>query len=143
LNDENVTLTPLELQSEIDKAWANKDVDALVALFTADATIESPLVARLLGKSEVRGHAEIRELFQALLKSGVPWSRHEVPAVREDTMFVEYKRAIPGGAEIGWSVDVIDVLGGAVKSLRAYSGAKAIAMLGASTQPDGLSSPHP
>jgi ketosteroid isomerase-like protein len=124
--------TPLDIIRAHDEAWKRKDVDGVVALFASDATIESPLVARLTGKPTARGRDEVRAAVQAVIDRGVVWGRHEPPAVRGDTVFVEYRRETPDG-EQGDSVDVITVQGGLIKSLRAYLGAKSVASLAART----------
>jgi hypothetical protein len=120
----------MEIAHAHDEAWKSKDVDGIVALFAVDATIESPLVARLIGKPLARGHDEIRALIKAVINRGVVWGRHEPLAVRGDTVFVEYRRETPDGEQHD-SVDVINVQGGLIKSLRAYLGAGSVAALAA------------
>lgn len=124
----NTSRTALEIARAHDEAWKSKDVDALVALFASDATIESPLISHLLGKEVVRGHAEIRALLETVLERGVVWGRHEPPAVRGDTVFVEYRRETAEGEQHD-SVDVIAVEGGLIRSLRAYLGLRSVAAL--------------
>jgi ketosteroid isomerase-like protein len=120
-----------QIAQAFDAAWATADIEGLIALYAPDATIESPLVARILGKPDgvCRGHAEIRALANAILKQRGPrWGRHEPPVVRGNTLFIEYRRALPEGEQLDY-VDVIEVESGAITSLRAYWGWKALATL--------------
>ncbi|HEY2511201.1 MAG TPA: nuclear transport factor 2 family protein [Polyangiaceae bacterium] len=63
---------------EFDAAWARNDLEGVVGTFAPDATLESPLVVRLLNRKEgvLRGRSEIREMVSALMKRGTPWARH-------------------------------------------------------------------
>ena len=122
--------TPEELSAAFDEAWARREVDALLALYTRDAIVESPLIPQLLRKRDgvCRGHDEIRTLVEAVLARGVKWGHHEAPVVRGNTMFVEYRRVLSGREQLDY-VDVFDTAGGLIKSLRAYWGWRALAAL--------------
>jgi ketosteroid isomerase-like protein len=126
----NGTCTPEELARRFDQAWARKDVDGVVGLYAADATIESPLIWHLMRKGAVRGHEEIRALVKVLVERGSGWGRHEPPVVRGNTMFVEYRRATPEGEQLDY-VDVFEIDGGQIKNLRAYWGWRSLASSGA------------
>lgn len=120
--------SPEEISDAFDEAWARRDVDALLSLYARDATIESPLIPRLMQKSGgiCRGHDEIRSLVEAVLARGVKWGRHEAPIVHGSTIHVEYRRTLPDGEQLDY-VDVFEVAGGVIKSLRAYWGWRSLA----------------
>jgi hypothetical protein len=56
---------------EWDDALSRKDVEALLAFYAPDATLESPLVAHLLHREKgiCHGHSELRELFEILART--------------------------------------------------------------------------
>jgi ketosteroid isomerase-like protein len=121
----------LKVVQAFDEAWAKNDLDAIVALYAPDATIESPLIAHLTGKEGVcRGHEEIRAMLQRVIARGVRWGKHEPPVVRGDTIVIEYRRVLPEGEQRDY-VDVIEVEQGRIKSLRAYWGWHALRTLSA------------
>jgi len=109
----------------LDAAWSNQDVEAVVALFTTDATLESPLVVRFLNRPEgiCRGTDDIRTMIAELMRRGLPWGTHAEPIVRGNTVVVEFKSARDGQP---YSVDVIELTGGKIQSLRAYTGWRAL-----------------
>jgi hypothetical protein len=111
---------------EMETAFAHKDVEALLALFTEDATLESFLVARIFNRPEgvCRGRAEIRELLAKLVERGVPWGGHSAPLVRGNMAAVEFK--MPGSDRDTFSVDILELEGGKIRSLRAYAGWRAM-----------------
>jgi ketosteroid isomerase-like protein len=113
----------------LETASARNDTEATLALFAADASIESPLVARVFNRKEgiARGHAEIRQLLGAFEKRGRPWGGHEPPIVRGNIAAIEYRD--PSDRE-KFSVDIIEVRDGLIQSLRAYVGWRALASLG-------------
>jgi ketosteroid isomerase-like protein len=123
-------LTPEEISAAFDAAWTHRDVDALLALYARDATVESPLIPHLMRKRDgvCRGRDEIRALVEAVLARDVKWGRHEAPVVRGNTIFVEYRRVQPGGEQLDY-VDVFEVSGGLIQSLRAYWGWRALAAM--------------
>ena len=115
-----------QLISDLEAASSRNDVEAIVALFAPDATIESYLVSRIFNRTEgvCRGRAEIRELALALSKRGRPWGGHEPPIIQGNTVAIEYKSAYSDAEK--FSVDIIEVRDGAIQSLRAYAGWRAI-----------------
>ena len=115
-----------QLISDLEAASSRNDVEALVALFAHDATIESYLVSRVFNRKEgvCRGRAEIRELALALSKHGRPWGGHEPPIIRGNTVAVEYRSASSDAEK--FSVDIIELRDGTIQSLRAYAGWRAI-----------------
>ena len=123
-----------------DDAWARKDLDGVVALYAPDATLESPLIPRLLGKQDgiCRGRDEIRELVRVVLERNTTWGEHEPPLIRGTTAVVKYKRTSKDGEQNDY-VDVIEVVDGAIRNLRAYWGWLALQKLGRATGGDGRS----
>ena len=118
--------TAEQVISDLEAASSRNDVEALVALFAPDATIESYLVSRVFHRPEgvCHGRAEIRELALALAKRGRPWGGHAPPIIRGNTVAIEYRSA-SSEAET-FSVDMIEVEDGKIQSLRAYAGWRAI-----------------
>ncbi|HEX6533559.1 MAG TPA: nuclear transport factor 2 family protein [Gemmatimonadaceae bacterium] len=128
MQDEQV-VTVEQLIAELEAASSRKDVEALVALFAPDATIESYLVSRVFDRKEgvCRGRAEIRELALALMRRGTPWGGHEPPIIRGNTVAIEYHTASSDAER--FSVDMIEVRDGKIQSLRAYAGWRAVMAL--------------
>jgi ketosteroid isomerase-like protein len=116
-------ITVEQVIGAFDAAWAHHDLEGVVALFAQDATLESPLVPRLLNRKEgvLHGRDEIREIVRALMQRGTPWGKHEPPIIRGHTVALEF-RGPPAEGEPFFSVDIIDVEDGKIQSLRAYSG---------------------
>ena len=115
--------------SDLETASSRNDVEALVALFAEDATIESYLVSRVFKRKEgvCRGRTEIRELALALSRRGRPWGGHEPPIIRGNTVVIEHRSASSDAEK--FSVDIIEVKDGRIQSLRAYAGWRAIMAL--------------
>ena len=109
-----------------DSAWSRNDVEGATALFAEDATLESPLVQRLLHRSEgvLHGRDEIREMVRTLMQGGRAWGGHEPPLIRGNTIAIEFKQ--PGSGGEHYSVDIIEVRDGKIQSLRAYAGWRAL-----------------
>jgi ketosteroid isomerase-like protein len=118
--------TAERILAEMDAAFARKDLEALLGLFTDDATLESFLVGRILKRKEsvCHGKAELREVLRALVERGVPWGSHEPPLVRGDRVAVEFKTRT--SERDTFSVDILEISGGKIKSLRAYAGWRAM-----------------
>ncbi len=52
-----------------ERALASRDVDALVACYAPDATLESPLIPHILGTEGVcRGHEQLRPFLEKVLQ---------------------------------------------------------------------------
>ena len=130
MEERNVALVE-RLISDMERAFAHKDVEALLSLFTEDATLESFLVARIFNRPEgvCRGRAEIRDLLGKLVERGVPWGSHSLPLVRGNMAAVEFK--MPGSDRDTFSVDILELEGGKIRSLRAYAGWRAMPADGA------------
>jgi ketosteroid isomerase-like protein len=121
--------TTEQVISDLEAAFARKDIDGLVALFAEDATLESYLVTRIFNRKEgvCRGRAELRELAAALMKRGTPWGSHEPPIISGNTVAVEWRSASSDAER--FSVDIIELKDGKIRSLRAYAGWRAITTL--------------
>jgi ketosteroid isomerase-like protein len=128
MKDEQVA-TVERVIADMEAAFARKDIEAAVAIFAEDATVESYLVTRIFNREDgvCRGRAEIREMIRAVLQRGTPWGGHEPPIVRGNTAAIEYWSASPDNEK--FSVDIIEVRDGKVQSLRAYAGWRAITAL--------------
>jgi len=115
-----------QLVQDMETAFARKDLEALLALFTDDATLESFLVLRVLGRAEgvCRGKAELRELLAKLIEHGVPWGSHHPPLVRGNMAAIEFKTV--SSDRDTFSVDILELEGGKIRSLRAYAGWRAM-----------------
>lgn len=134
---QDVQVTAVErLIGQMEAASARKDVEALVALFTEDATIESYLVSRVFNRKEgvCHGRAEIRELVRALVQHGTPWGGHEPPIIRGNTIAIEWRSASSDAEK--FSVDIIELRGGRIQSLRAYAGWRAVVALTSEPESD-------
>jgi len=131
------TRSPEEVVRSFDAAWARNDLDGVVALFADDATLESPLVPRLLHRSDgvLHGKEEIREMVRTLLQRGTPWSGHDPPLVRGNTVALEFRGPAAEGATF-FSVDILETKDGKIQSLRAYSGFRALRRGPSSTPAD-------
>lgn len=125
--DDEVTSVERVLH-DFDAAWERKDLDGIVAMFAEDASLESPLVPRLLKRSDgvLHGRDEIRQMIRALLERGTPWAKHERPIIQGNRAALEFKSA-PSDGEQFYSVDIIEVRGEKIRSLRAYTGWRPLA----------------
>jgi hypothetical protein len=108
--------------SDMEAAFLRKDVEGLVALFAADATVESYFVTRIFGRKEgvCHGCDEIRKLVGAILEHGTPWGGHAPPIIRGSMAAVEYTTKSSDSEK--FSVDIIEVKDGKIQNLRAYAG---------------------
>jgi ketosteroid isomerase-like protein len=125
---EHETNTVERTLSAFDAAWARGDLEGILQLFAEDASLESPLVPRLLNRSDgvLRGRDEIREMIRALLQRGKPWGKHEKPIIQGNRAAIEFRSA-PSEGEQFYSVDIIEVKDDKIQSLRAYSGWRPLA----------------
>lgn len=119
-----------QLLQAFDAAWAKRDLESIVALFAEDATLESPLAPRLLKSADglLRGRDAIRHMVRALLEQGTPWGKHEAPIIQGNKAAIEFRGAAADGEQF-YSVDIIEVKGGKIQSLRAYAGWRPLAVL--------------
>jgi ketosteroid isomerase-like protein len=108
-----------------DEALGARDLDAALALYAPDATIESPLVAHLLGCESgiCRGRDEMRRFIRLVFE--------RQPAARKrfrtgyftdgTTLTWEYPRETPDGEQIDL-VEVMELRDGLIQRHRVYWG---------------------
>jgi len=108
-----------------DDALSRNDMDALLALYTPDAVLESPLIPHLLKveRGVCRGHEDLRRLFEVLAQ--------RKPSVRRfyrSTYFTdghmlmwEYPRETPDGDQMDF-VEVMELKDGLIHKHRVYWG---------------------
>jgi len=125
MKDESVASVE-RIITNMEAAFADRDLEALLELFSEDATLESFLVACLLKRPEgvCHGKREIREVLKHLVKDGVPWGGHAPPLVRGNVAAVEFKTK--SSDRDTFSVDILEIENGKIKSLRAYAGWRAM-----------------
>src|SRR3954466_15947431 len=85
------------------KAFAEKDLEGVVALYAPDATLESPLVNNLLGSERgiVEGRDNLRKFFRIIIESTPALkNRHRANFFSDgNTMIWEYPRVTPDGEQ--------------------------------------------
>jgi len=125
MKDESVASVE-RIIADMEAAFARRDLEALSELFTEDATLESFLVARILKRPEgiCRGKREIREVLSQLVDQGVPWGSHAPPLVGGNVAAVEFKTK--SSDRDTFSVDILEIENGKIRSLRAYAGWRAM-----------------
>ena len=104
------------------------DLEALVALYAADAVLETPLiVATLPDKAEgiLKGKADIRSFFEAgfrkLRDSPARWYRTGLFFANGRQLVWEYPRETPSGDQVDL-VEFMDIADGLIVSHRVYWG---------------------
>lgn len=106
-------------------AWANNDVDGLLALYAEDVIVESPLIPYLLGIS--RGICEGKEAFRRLLKIAAKRKPTNRQYYRNSyftdgkTLIWEYPRVSPDGEQMDF-VEVMELRNGLISRHRVYWG---------------------
>jgi len=108
-----------------DKALANNDAAALLALYARDATLESPLVAHLMGTETgvCRGHDELKRLFD-ILATRKPKARqfYRTGYFTDGRKIVwEYPHETPNGEQMDF-VEVMEIENGLIEKHRVYWG---------------------
>lgn len=102
-------------------------VDELAALYVEDATLESPLVPRILDvpSGRLEGRERIREFFAEGTRlrpnSLVRWYRTDRYLFDGTTLVWEYPRRAPDGEQVD-IVEVLDLDGDRVRDHRIYWG---------------------
>jgi steroid Delta-isomerase len=104
------------------------DLEALMALYAADAVLETPLIAATLpDKTDgvLKGKADIRSFFEAgfrkLRNSSVRWYRTGLFCANGRQLVWEYPRQTPNGDQVDL-VEVMDIADGLIASHRVYWG---------------------
>jgi len=111
---------------EWDKALADNDAEALLALYAPDAILESPVISHLLGteRGVCRGRGQIRALIDVVTR--------RKPEVRQffrrpylsdgKTLIWEYPRETPSGDQMDF-VEVMEINdAGLIQKHRVYWG---------------------
>jgi hypothetical protein len=109
-----------------DEALGAKDVDAAMALYQPDATLESPLVCHLLGTPDgvVRGRDDLRRFVGERVFPHQPPERRRFRTgffTDGQRLMWEYPRQAPDGDQID-IVEVMDVRDGLIAHHRVYWG---------------------
>ena len=109
-----------------DEALGNKDVDAALALYAADATIESPLVSHLLGleKGVCQGRDQLRYFIEIVFQRTPPARKRYRNAYFSDgrTLMWEYPHSTPEGEQMDF-VEVMEISdAGLIQHHRVYWG---------------------
>jgi hypothetical protein len=120
-------MTPEAIYQAWAKAFADKDLEAVVALYAPDATLESPLVNNLLGTDRgiVEGRENLRSFFRIIIESTPALkNRHRANFYSDGkTMIWEYPRVTPTGEQTDLA-EVMELSDGLIMSHRIYWGWK-------------------
>jgi hypothetical protein len=115
-----------------DEALGAKDLEASLALYHHDATLESPLVCHLLGIEEgvVRGREALRDFVELVFTHQPPERRRFRSGFLSDgtRLTWEYPRQAPGGDQMD-IVEVMEIDGGLIRHHRVYWGWLSLNML--------------
>ena len=107
------------------KAFAEKDLEGVLALYAPDATLESPLVNNLLRAERgiVEGRDNLRKFFGIIIQSTPPLhNRHRANFFTDGkTMIWEYPRVTPTGEQTDMA-EVMQLKNGLIQSHRIYWG---------------------
>ncbi|WGS22187.1 MULTISPECIES: nuclear transport factor 2 family protein [unclassified Bradyrhizobium] len=118
-----------------DEALGNKDLEAALALYAPDASIESPLVQHLMQTSEgiVRGKDMLREFVTRVFRTNPPQRRRFKQGFFTDGRIItwEYPRQSPDGDQMDL-VEVMEIKDGLIQRHRVYWGWYALNILRAS-----------
>ncbi len=115
-----------------DDALGAKDLDAAMALYHPDATLESPLVCHLLGVEEgvVRGRDALRSFVAKVFEHQPVERRRFRTGFLTDGQHLtwEYPRQSPDGEQMD-IVEVMEISDGLIAHHRVYWGWKGVGML--------------
>lgn len=121
-----------------DDALGAKDLDAAMALYTPDTTLESPLVRHLLGTDEgvVRGRSDLRAFVRQVFASQPPERRRFRHGLLTDgtRLTWEYPRVSPDGDQMD-IVEVMDLRDGLIAAHRVYWGWNSVRLLQSGAHP--------
>jgi ketosteroid isomerase-like protein len=118
-------MSPEAIYQAWAKAFADKDLEGVLALYTSDATLESPLVNNLL-KTErgvVEGRENLRKFFRIIIDSTPALkNRHRASFFSDGkTMIWEYPRVTPTGEQPDMA-EVMELKDGRIHRHRIYWG---------------------
>lgn len=115
-----------------DDALGAKDLDAAMALYHRNATLESPLVCHLLRRDRgiVEGRRELREFVRRVFEHQPPERRRFRSDLFTDgsRLIWEYPRQSPDGEQMD-IVEVMEIRDGLIAHHRVYWGWKSVGML--------------
>jgi hypothetical protein len=115
-----------------DEALGAKDLDAAMALYHPDATLESPLVCHLLGTEEgvVRGREDLRRFVEKVFANQpAKRRRHRAGFLTDGSRLTwEYPRESPDGDQMDL-VEVMEIRDGLIAHHRVYWGWVGVGML--------------
>jgi ketosteroid isomerase-like protein len=115
-----------------DDALGNKDVEAALALYAEDASIESPLVQHLLKSSQgiVQGKENLRHFIKLVFQTSPPARKRFRTGFFTDgrTVTWEYPRVSPDGDQMDL-VEVMQIENGLIAHHRVYWGWYALNVL--------------
>lgn len=119
----------LKAAEHVHVAWndalARHDSEALAALYTDDATLESPLVAYLLGKERgiCSGKEAIASFLPTVFANQPPERRtYRNPVFTDGNVIMwEYPRATPDGDQMDFT-EVMELENGLIRRHRVYWG---------------------
>jgi uncharacterized protein (TIGR02246 family) len=117
---------------EWDRAWSNDDLEAMVALYAPNATLESPLIPYLLrgGDGVLKGRDQIRALLE-MAAPRKPGRRtfYRAGYFTDGTRLVwEYPRVTPEGEQMDF-FEVMDIADGFIQAHRVYWGWRGVEVL--------------
>ena len=118
-------MIPEEIYQAWAKGFAEQDLEAILALYAPDATLESPLVNNLLGTEAgtVQGRDELRKFFRIILRS-TPSLKDRYRAnffTNGKVMIWEYPRVTPTGEQTDLT-EVMELRDGLIQAHRIYWG---------------------
>lgn len=115
-----------------DEAWSSNDLEAMIALYAPDATLESPLIPHLLGTDTgiCRGRDQISELLKkAAPRKPVKRSFHRSGYFTDGKMLVwEYPRETPTDDQMDF-FEVMEIEDGLIQKHRVYWGWQGVEVL--------------
>ncbi|MGY4572988.1 MULTISPECIES: nuclear transport factor 2 family protein [Bradyrhizobium] len=115
-----------------DEALGNKDLEAALALYAPDASIESPLVQHLMQTKDgiVRGRDALREFIARVFRTNPPQRRRFKQGFFSDGRVLtwEYPRQSPDGDQMDL-VEVMEIDDGLIQRHRVYWGWYALNVL--------------
>lgn len=115
-----------------DEALGARDLEASLALYHEDCTLESPLVCYLLGTDDgvIRGRAALRPFVQRVFDTNPPQRRRFRTGYLSDgtRLTWEYPRQATDGQQMDL-VEVMEISDGLIKNHRVYWGWFSVNML--------------
>jgi len=115
-----------------DDALGRKDVGAALALYTDDASIESPLVRHLLGGEQgvVAGRDALRRFLETVFSRTPELRRRHRRRLFTDgtTLMWEYPRETPDGEQMDF-VEVMELEDGRIRRHRVYWGWRGVSVM--------------